>query len=315
MFQCLERKQTQTLPTLEDLLAMFEFLTKEKRPLRTLEDWLKGIKQVKDPLELTNFLFLNWPSFTDKVKVLISLPKTAIRNDVGMKLLESRLEDSMYAQLAQVVRWLIFGNGSDSNQKKGLAWSRSIIVMDIGRRRIVQREIYVQEEMKALQKSLHGDSEGATETSQLSAYEKELENLNNEYWSLNRDLGQFESAIPAGALSKAFKSWRADPDWYLCQWLREDCARRGGCCGRDCGCCEKARATNRRWNRGHCTGVCGCCVRTQGCTDRDVTSTESEEEDYPYDADDLFARSQYEDRFDRAYIWGLSFLDELDLLG
>lgn len=45
-----------------------------------------------------------------------------------------------------------------------------------------------------------------------------------------------------------------------------------------------------------------------------VTSQKGEEEDYPYKVDDLFARSQYEDRFDRAYIWGLSFLDELDLL-
>lgn len=68
MFQCLERKQTQTLPTLENLLTMFQFLTmKEKRPLRTFEDWLKGIKHVKDPLELTDFLFSDWSSFTDKV--------------------------------------------------------------------------------------------------------------------------------------------------------------------------------------------------------------------------------------------------------
>lgn len=121
MFQCLRRKQTQTLSTLEDLLTMFRCPTKnDKRPLRTFEGWLKGIKHIKDPLELTSFLFSDWSSSTDKVKILLLVPKMAFCNDVGMKLLESRLEDPMYAQLAQLVRWLIFSNGFDSSQKRDL---------------------------------------------------------------------------------------------------------------------------------------------------------------------------------------------------
>lgn len=194
-----------------------------------------------------------------------------------MRLLESQLEDSGYPQLAQVVRWLSFWTLSKHDLKWGLTWSNLVVWWDIGMRRIVQREIYVQEELKALQKSQALSSGSERESTQLRAYETELHGLDHEYWRLSSILGRLEGEMPAGVLSKAFKSCRANPDWYLCQWLRQDCARRGGCCGRDCGCCEKARMTKRRWNRGHCTSVCGCCIRTQGRSNISVGQSELED--------------------------------------
>ena len=289
---------------------MFDLIKKKPEifPLLTLEDWLtRGIKRVKNPQELTNLLLSKWP-FAGKVQLLISLPKKATRNDIDMRLLESQLEDAGHTQLAQVVRWRSFWNLPRKRLRESLEWSHVIVCGDMGMRRIVQLEIYVQEEKKALEKSGKSDTET---TAQLEDYDNALQVLNEDYWNLSRIIGMVEGAIPAGALSRAFKSCRMNPDWYLCQWLRQDCARRGGCCGRGCGCCEKPRTANRQWNRGHCTGLCGCCIRTQGRKDINAPQCELEEINSFRIACDM---TQYSARINRAYIWGLSFMDELDLL-
>lgn len=226
---------------------MLYFIKKKPEifPPLTLEDWLtRGIKRVKNPQELTKLLLSKWP-FAGKVQLLISLPKKAIRNDIGMRLLESRLEDAGHTQLAQVVRWRSFWNLPRKRLRVCLDWSHMMVYGDMSMRQIVQLEIYLQEEKKALEKS--GKS-GPDTKAQLDDYNGALQILNECYWTLSRMVGIMESAVPAGALSRAFKSCRMNPDWYLCQWLRQDCARRGGCCGRGCGCCEKARTTNRQWS-------------------------------------------------------------------
>ena len=83
--------------------------TKETQTLVTLEDWLKGIKRIKTPQDATQVLLSDWP-LADKIKVLLLLPKKAIQNTTGMRILETRLEDPRHTQLAQVVRWLSFWN-------------------------------------------------------------------------------------------------------------------------------------------------------------------------------------------------------------
>ena len=66
---------------------MFKYFTKkEPRQFLTLEDWLKGINKIKDPLKLTDVLLSDWP-FVEKVKILGSLPKKAISNKTGMGVL------------------------------------------------------------------------------------------------------------------------------------------------------------------------------------------------------------------------------------
>lgn len=287
--------------------------TKETQTLVTLEDWLKGIKRIKTPQDETQVLLSDWP-LADKIKVLLLLPKKAIRNTTGMRILETRLEDSRHIQLAQVVRWLSFWNLPRRSLKWNLEWSHHMILGDIGMRWIVQMEVYIQVEVKALRKSLalstKNEKEKSVMITQLRDLENLLERLNNEYWTLGRMVGLANGLIPAGALNRAFKSWRADPDWYLCDWLRQDCANRGGCCGRRCGCCEKARTTSRQWNRGHCTTLCGRCIRTQkrSC----IESGQSELEDIS--TVKVSYMSEYSARINRAYIWGLTFLDDLGLL-
>ena len=315
--------------------------TQEPQQLLTLEDWFKGIGKIKDPLELTNVLLSDWP-FGDKARILGLLPKKAIGNKVGMELLELQLEEFGHFQVAQVLRWILFWNLPRHRIKLGLKWSNRLISIDVEMRQIIQRETYLQEEIKALQKSVALEEEGdkkekatkkpikqaskqttkkpikqsikkPTKEAQLNACETHLRGLNKKYWDFHRSSGEVEGDIPNGILRRAFKSCRSDPEWFLCPWLREDCARRGGCCGRNCGCCEMGPSTNRQWSRGHCTRACGCCIRTQGRSGKDAWSEECRKEDFSFDV--TLMESPYSGRVNRAYVWNLSILDELDLLG
>lgn len=296
---------------------MFKFLTKKRtqQQQRQLADWVKRAKKTNDPLKLTDLLLSDWP-FVNKAKVLFSLPLNAIHDKTGVRLLESQLEEFGYVQLAQVVRWLEFCNLPKKRLEKDLEWSKCIIQGDIMIRWIVQRETYAQEETRALQKSLaleevddKTEGEAVAGTAKLKKYKAELRCLNDGYWEMSHAAYLLEAEISDGVLKRAFKQCRADPEWYLCQWLREDCARRGGCCGRGCGCCEKARTNNRQWNRGHCTRACGCCVRKQQRSDKSVFW-----DGYEIDEVDIVSMdSPYGARLIRAYIWGLNVLDELNL--
>ena len=242
---------TVNLPTiLYELLTIFKSVGKKDTSMWTLEEWLRGVKHVRDPQAFSNAL-LSDCLFTDKVKILISLPKKAIGDVVGIRMLESRLEDSGHHQLAQFVHWLSFWDLPERDLEWSLTWSDLVVLWDIGMCRAVQQEVFVQEEVRSLRKSLALSENDKTESTQLSAYEAKLDSLNREYWRLSSVLGRLEGEVPPEILSKAFKLCRTDPNWYLCLWLRQDCARRGGCCGRDCRCCEKVRTTKRRWNRVH----------------------------------------------------------------
>lgn len=187
--------------------------------------------------------------------------------------LESKLDDASHIEMTQFIRFALF-NEEDNDSDKD--WCSRIIRADIKARWIVQREIYLNEEVQALHKSLSllplntddAVSAAAAEAeSQLSAYEKELRYLNGIYWAHKQYIWLLEAGTPVSAAGRASETRRKHiPDWYLSEWLRRDCAGRGGCCGRRCGCCERARNTkNREWNHGHCTSACGCCVRTRGC--------------------------------------------------
>lgn len=194
-------------------------------------------------------------------------------------------------------------------------WSQRFVEADIEARWIVQREIYLNEEAQALRKSLELSADGkevAAMRSQLSMYCEELQSLDQKYWDACRLRWKLEGDIPVGSLSRAFKAHRSNPDWYLCEWLRQDCAGRGGCCGRDCGCCEKPRPTHRDWNQGHCTSACGCCVRTRPNHKKNEQAKCNDVEEFPFDI--VANKTSYSARISRAHIWGLSFLDELNLL-
>ncbi|KAJ5104355.1 hypothetical protein NUU61_001702 [Penicillium alfredii] len=130
-------------------------------------------------------------------------------------------------------------------------------------RETVQREESLKERVHALQKIT--DSEDEKEKAQLSQWQQELDDLQRQYWNQMQLLAIHESSLPTD-LRRMYGSVRKkNPKWYLNSELNVDCARRGGCCGRDCGCCAKREPTaNRTRGIGHCSVNCGCCSHIRG---------------------------------------------------
>ncbi|EAU30031.1 predicted protein [Aspergillus terreus NIH2624] len=109
----------------------------------------------------------------------------------------------------------------------------------------------------------------------------EILHLTELYWDSN---GIITSKIERWDLSNPFlatlKRARVWTDKHGRPWMwsvgRNDCADNGGCCGRDCGCCEKALFSYIRTSEndmeerkevgvyGHCTEECPCCIRVHG---------------------------------------------------
>lgn len=69
-----------------------------------------------------------------------------------------------------------------------------------------------------------------------------------------------ETHLPEGPLKRSYGKIRRNPAWYLRKELVNDCVKRGGCCGRSCGCCKRrSRAGKNAKGIGHCTAFCACC--------------------------------------------------------
>ncbi|KAE8350296.1 hypothetical protein BDV28DRAFT_43479 [Aspergillus coremiiformis] len=143
-------------------------------------------------------------------------------------------------------------------------WPKDIILMDTQLREIGQREIYLREEIKALVSQEQEAPLSTEQRAQLAKWQMELDDLARKYWHLEREFYRREASVPAGPLQRAYVAWKKNPEWYLVGYLRNDCAGRGGCCGRSCGCCERPRDTEKRIRWGHCTIECGCCRRARG---------------------------------------------------
>lgn len=160
--------------------------------------------------------------------------------------------------------------------------------------------------------ALSADNERRPTISQLQSYERELELLDADYMDCCQTDTKLEVNLPNGVFGRAFRETKKNPNWYLCEWLRQDCTGRSGCCERKCGCCEKARNTNRaKWTHGHCTSACNCCFHTLGREGAVI-----KQGDYMRSPLHVgVALSEYVDQVNRAYIWGVSFVDEFGLDG
>ncbi|KAJ5804247.1 uncharacterized protein N7518_000550 [Penicillium psychrosexuale] len=137
-----------------------------------------------------------------------------------------------------------------------------LIVADYHVRELAQQKEMLQEKVRALQKM---QSAGEDEA-QLQKLDKEQEVLRKQYWYQECELHKWQSSIPGGPMKLAYESLRKNPKWYMQNELIKDCAGRGGCCGRVCGCCEKRESTpERNMGAGHCTTGCACCSSFRGC--------------------------------------------------
>lgn len=91
----------------------------------------------------------------------------------------------------------------------------------------------------------------------------EILKLGEHYWILESRWSRIKAAFLDTPFSRGIDLWRSDPKWYMHQVLREDCSKRGGCCGRACGCCHCRDDPQRPLAGGHCTVECHCCKKAR----------------------------------------------------
>lgn len=138
------------------------------------------------------------------------------------------------------------------------AWAQKMIELEIRRCEIVQRESFLI--VQCCQSKEHPQHK-------LDEWHEELKSLDQDYWSIERLIYDNDVRLtgpPRSPVTRAYVFRKEKPQWYLCRWLNKDCANRGGCCGRACGCCQKPRSVFRLRGHGHCTKFCGCCRQARG---------------------------------------------------
>jgi hypothetical protein len=129
---------------------------------------------------------------------------------------------------------------------------------------MLQREIYLKEEMAACVKVARLRPLTSGEVADLQAWEEELKEFDQKYWLHTRAWYKLMCEKPKGP---SIREWDASSrmEAMLSTEIRYFCTANGGCCGRECGCCERPLKTHREKNRyGHCTMECGCCIRNRG---------------------------------------------------
>jgi hypothetical protein len=95
----------------------------------------------------------------------------------------------------------------------------------------------------------------------LATFEKER----IQYWLKEREWYARRAFLPDSPFRRGMDLWRSKSTWYMHPLLVQDCAERGGCCGRQCGCClARHDPSMRKLTAGHCTTACLCCEQTRG---------------------------------------------------
>lgn len=148
-------------------------------------------------------------------------------------------------------------------------WIMDQIEFNYKGRWIVQREILIKDRMAMFEKTV---SNSATERvwkrhaeEKIGVCERELENRDKEYQRLQEKMKQ-QKPMSGPLQQKYFETREQNEFWFLTDFLRDECAARGGCCSQGCGCCERPRSaeTSRDFRHGHCTADCVCCHNRRG---------------------------------------------------
>lgn len=103
---------------------------------------------------------------------------------------------------------------------------------------------------------------------ELRGWETELKQLNRDYWMHRDKLTEIEKSKPRGNMVEDYYRIQHRRPHVLWRLERIFCQLRGGCCARDCGCCERTWRTIRDPHGLpgylHCSRGCGCCQRNGG---------------------------------------------------
>ncbi|KAJ5180954.1 hypothetical protein N7492_004164 [Penicillium capsulatum] len=92
-----------------------------------------------------------------------------------------------------------------------------------------------------------------------------LKTINLDYWQHRAQINEIEKTKPRGRLVQDYVRIQHRRPERLWKVERIFCRLRGGCCSRDCGCCERTWRTIRDPHGLpgylHCGRSCGCCER------------------------------------------------------
>lgn len=303
----------ETLSAISDSLCECSIIETKANPVEdgdrssTIEKYKKMANESKD-LSVLDFLplCLSDVPFSDKIDILENLSYTPYECITDIVNVERRLEQAGQRKLARYIRYRSYytakRNGNEVCRGQD-EFCEGMIKADIELRQLVQRKVHVIRKANFLHLRLF-PSEGLTKEDRRDMrmwlnLRDEGDDIDIRYWNLKRKIWRIECDLEPGLVKRAFVALREDPDWYLSDWLRKDCAKKGGCCGRDCGCCERQRSS-RDLSRGHCTAGCDCCIAHRGSRG-----------DWGIEDDDVFEikDSRYGLQMLRAYIWGVDFLN------
>ena len=131
---------------------------------------------------------------------------------------------------------------------------------EVALREHTQREMALRENLEGLLKV--PTTRNLATRIQVQYLQVEISDLSRKYWRLEREWWKIRTSFMDGPLTRGIDYWRSQPKWYMHSVLCDDCAGRGGCCARDCGCCY--RRGGRRFSVGHCTVRCSCCKNERG---------------------------------------------------
>jgi hypothetical protein len=245
---------------------------------KLMDKLMNEIQKAQKPKDLLVHLFSTELTIEDKEDLLCYAPSQVYKrrenNQEDFEEIEAQLIEAGYARLALFLYWCVFW---DRAQPEGPeSWIKELIEIDIERRWIAQRKVCIQEKVQTLQISselLLSSEDEAKHASQLKIYKERLTGLNKRQWALSRKKWIKEDSIDSWSFRRAYHIQRKNPDWYLSDTLIADCAGRGGCCGKGCGCCERPRTVDRLEygtnTRGHCTTACSCCLNARGIEELD----------------------------------------------
>jgi hypothetical protein len=187
-----------------------------------VEKFVRSLETVRHPKDLLEPLLSTALSLDEKWEIMdteIQYYSISQEFNADIRKLEAELEAKNHDGLSQLVSYTQHINVASWDRD----WFKDLIKEDIRMRWIVQRIAW-----------MHSEFPDNLPWSRLTP-------LHRAYWESHRRRWALEDGIHSMTAARGFARQRKHPDWYLSEELREDCAGRGGCCGRSCGCCEKPR--------------------------------------------------------------------------
>jgi hypothetical protein len=167
--------------------------------------------------------------------------------------------------------------------KKSIAetrqWIQKCEAEEENRDRLVQRQIYLLEEMDRLRKQQ--DKNDDDDTDRLKTLQQEHDHTVQELWLHKEAYARLMVAVrdlkTGPGADECWDEWFLRPARKPKRRLKMICRTRGGCCERECKCCFNPRRTTAGkeilcWNFhdrsydmfAHCTEECACCRRYWG---------------------------------------------------